>query len=405
MSVVGIAVPKQVEPRERRVALTPAIVERLTGRGHRVAVEHDAGLGASFDDDAYRRAGATVDDREAILAGSEVVAMVAGPRPDGETGGDPDTGPSVWSLLSDRHVVVGLHDPLWRPDRAAKLATTGATALSLDLIPRTTRAQAMDVLSSMATVAGYEAVLLAGSRLPALMPLLMTAAGTVPAAKVVVLGAGVAGLQAIATARRLGAIVEGYDVRPAAMEQIASLGARPITASGDTDGPARPTEDEGGYARSQGDEEAEVQRRLLTDHVAAADIVITTAAVPGAASPVLVTEAMVTAMDPGSVIVDLAAERGGNCELTEADVEVVHRGVTILGPTDLPSRSPVTASNLYATNMAAFLGHLAPDEELTLDADDEITAATLLARGGAVVHPRLVPEPDPSPADSGDTAR
>lgn len=384
MRVLRIAVARQVERGERRVALTPAAAGRLADDGHEIRVEHGAGARAGFTDDAYREAGAEVCDRAEALEASEIVCVVTGPP-------DPDHSPAeptLWSLLGPDHVLVGVQDSLWRPERAAKLATTGATVFGLDLMPRITRAQSMDVLSSMATVAGYEAALLAASRLPKLLPLLMTAAGTVPATRVLVLGAGVAGLQAIATARRLGAIVEGYDIRPAATEQIASLGARPI---GPAPSEADDAETEGGYARAQTSDDAEAQHRLLAEHVADADAVITTAAVPGRRSPVLVTASMVEAMAAGSVVIDLAAERGGNCELTVADTEIDHGGVAILGPTDLPSRAPVTASSLFAGNVTAFLRHLAPDGELVVDTDDEITAATLVATGGEVVPPTLEP--------------
>ncbi|NNE94844.1 MAG: NAD(P) transhydrogenase subunit alpha [Acidimicrobiales bacterium] len=366
-----VTVVKETAERERRVALTPVGVEKLTAAGHTVTAETGCGRSAGFTDEAYSAAGATVTDRDAALASGGVVVGIHAVR----TGIGPD------------HVVVGLVDPIWRPAAADRLAETGATVLSLELMPRITRAQSMDVLSSMATVAGYEAVLLAATRLPKMFPLLMTAAGTVPAARTVVLGAGVAGLQAIATARRLGSVVEAYDVRPAAAEQIESVGGKSIRLDLDT----AESEDVGGYARAQSDDTNLRQQELLAPYIADADIVITTAAIPGARSPELVTTAMVDPMRPGSVIVDLAAERGGNCSLTRADDEVVHNGVTVLGPTDLASRSATSASRMYSNNVVTYLTHLTGDNgELVLDVDDEITAGTLVARGGSVVHPNVI---------------
>ena len=373
-----IGVPREIVRRERRVALTPAGAATLIGEGHEVVVEVGAGMRAGFSDTAYREAGATIAQRAAVIGEGGVVVQVNGA--DGAELATPD-----WGSVGPGHVLVGLHDPLWRAERAAALVATGATVVSLDLIPRTTKAQSMDVLSSMATIAGYEAALLAATRIPRILPMMMTAAGTVTPARFVVLGAGVAGLQAIATARRLGAVVQGYDIRPAATEQIRSLGARAIEldlATADAEG-------EGGYAAAQTAELNRRQNELLTPYIAEADAVITTAAIPGAASPELVTTAMVEAMAAGSVVVDLAAERGGNCRLTVADDEVLHEGVLILGPTDLASRAPATASQMFSTNVIALLRHLAPDGELELDPDDEIIAGTTVGAGGVVSHPRV----------------
>ncbi len=365
-----VSVVKESGHRERRVALTPVGVEKLTKAGHTVVAEAGCGQAAGFTDEDYRASGAEVADRRSVLATAGVVVGID----------------VVRSGVGSDHVLVGLVDPLWRAAEVAELAATGATVLSLELIPRITRAQTMDVLSSTATVAGYEAVLMAASTLQKMFPLLMTAAGTVPAARTLVLGAGVAGLQAIATAKRLGSIVEGYDVRPAAAEQIESVGGRSIKLDLDTAG----SEDAGGYAKAQ---EAEVnlrQQQMLTPYVAGSDIVITTASIPGVRSPELVTAAMVEQMRPGSVIIDLAAERGGNCTLTEADRTVIHQGVTILGPTDLPSRSATTASKMFANNVISLLTHLCDEEGvLRIDTDDEITAGTLVAAGGRIVHPRV----------------
>lgn len=260
----------------------------------------------------------------------------------------------------------------------------------MDLVPRVTRAQTMDVLSSMATIAGYEAVLLAASRLPQMFPLMMTAAGTLAPARVLVLGAGVAGLQAIGTARRLGGVVEAYDVRPEAVEQIRSIGARAVDLDlSAAAGPNVPSSING-YAPTQSDNTAELQREMLTPHVAGADVVITAAAVPGRSSPVLVTAEMVDAMDAGTVLVDLAAERGGNCELTETDETVEHNGVTVLGPTDLPSRCARHASQMFSRNLVAFLEYLVPDKELVLGSDDEIISAMLVTHESAVVHADVI---------------
>ena len=289
--------------------------------------------------------------------------------------------------LTGEHIVIAMFDPLWRPEQASTLASCGATLISLELIPRITRAQSMDVLSSMATVAGTEAALLSARMLPKMFPLMMTAAGTVPAARVLVLGAGVAGLQAIATARRLGAIVEGYDVRPAAAEQIRSLGAKVVELDLETSD----SEDAGGYAKEQDATTAALQQEMLARHVAQADVVITTAAIPGAASPLLVTTEMVEAMAPGSVIIDMAAERGGNCELTRLDERVDHGGVIILGPSDLASGSSATASEMFTNNVLTLFAHLWNEETgLQFDLEDEITVGTLVAAAGDVVHPRVL---------------
>ncbi len=379
-----IAVPRQSQSRERRVAITPAGVTKLVADGHEVLVEVGAGLRAGIDDADFRAAGATVDQRVAVIGADGVIVQTVGPAIDELT--QPD-----WSRLGPDHVLVAVHDPLWDPGRAEALAGTGATIVSLDLIPRITRAQSMDVLSSMATVAGYQAVLLAAMRSPRLFPMMMTAGGTVPPARAVVLGAGVAGLQAIATSKRLGAVVEAYDIRPAAMEQIASVGAKPIELDLGSDD----AEDSGGYAKAQTEDVNRRQNEALLPYVADADVVISTAAIPGAASPELITTEMVEAMRPGSVIIDLAAERGGNCRLTDADGEVNHNGVLIVGPTDLPSRAAATSSLLFSNNVITFVRHLSDEgadgekPAIHWDFDDEITAETVVGHGGEVVHPRV----------------
>jgi len=370
-----IAVLREGLEQERRVALTPEAASKLIADGHTVAIEKDAGTRAGLPDQVYRDAGVTVaDDRRELIASAD--ALLAVTRPD------------VADLpgVGSKHALFCLLDPLWMPDPMAELAGTGASSLGLELVPRITRAQTMDVLSSMATVAGYQSVLTGAQRLPRMFPMLMTAAGTIPAARVFILGAGVAGLQAIATARRLGALVEGFDIRPAAAEQIRSLGAKAVELDLDT----ADSEDSGGYARAQGDDEQSRQRQALTPILAAADVVITTAAIPGVRSPELITAEMVEAMKPGSVVIDLAAARGGNCAVTVADEEVDHHGVTVLGPTRLESEAALSASHMFANNLVSLLRHLtADDTTLNLDPDDEITSAMLVTAGGSVVHERV----------------
>ena len=367
---VLITVLSETLPLERRVAISPAAAGKLVAAGHTVSVESGAGTAAGYLDADYAGVGAEIIEPGSAASRPGVVVGVN--RPDGAFTAD--------------HTVIALLDPVWQADATAKLAAGGATLISLEMIPRITRAQTMDVLSSMATVSGTEAVLLAAHKLPKLFPLMMTAAGTVPAAHVFVLGAGVAGLQAIATAKRLGAIVSAYDVRPAAAEQIRSLGARSIELDLDTDD----AEDDGGYARALDHDHEAREQAMLAAHIAEADVVITTAAIPGAASPRLVSKEMVESMRPGSVIVDMAAERGGNCEVTEADHEVHHGGVCVLGPTDLASGAAQSASEMFGTNLVNLIRHLAPDGELTIDLDDEITGEIVVATGGQVRHPRVL---------------
>lgn len=413
-----VGIPRELNSRERRVALTPTGAEKLIADGHRVVVEVGAGLTAGFSDDDYRDVGANIDQLSGVIGAEGLILNIEGPSSD-------RLSTPEWQRLNPRHTLVALHDPLWNADTVATLAETGVTTLALELMPRITRAQSMDVLSSMATVAGYEAVLLAATRAPTMWPMMMTAAGTIPPAKVVVLGAGVAGLQAIATARRLGAIVHAYDIRPAAAEQIASLGAKSIELDLETES----AEDAGGYAKKQTDETNKTQAQQLLPYVAEADAVITTASIPGAVSPELITTAMVEAMKPGAVIVDLAAERGGNCRLCQPDEEVVHNGVTIFGPTDLTSRAAATSSQMFSNNLVTLVRHLVEvsgsvtveydpddieyaslaeaesisaddfterlagglvdDELLRFDMNDEITTGSLITHDGQVVHPRV----------------
>lgn len=374
-----VGILTEVAERERRVALTPDGVARLTAAGHVVIAESGCGEESGSSDAKYVDAGASVVQRDEVLSDADVVLQVR------VTGTHP-TVDRVLSTLDDSSVLIGNVDPLWMAQNAASIASTGATVLALELVPRISRAQTMDVLSSQATVAGYEAVLLAATRAPRMFPMLMTAAGTVPPSRVFVLGAGVAGLQAIATARRLGAVVDAYDVRPAAAEQIRSVGGRAVEIDLET----VDEEDSSGYATEQTEDLNARQQRLLAPVISEADVVITTAAIPGAVSPELITAAMVDMMRPGSVVIDLAAERGGNCALTVADTEVVYNGVTILGPTDLPSRSPRDSSQMLSNNIVALLEYLVVDGELLIDAEDEVTSALLVARGGNVCHSRVL---------------
>ena len=354
-----IGVPTETAPGERRVALVPEAVRRLVQKGHEVLVEHGAGAGASLPDAAYEEAGARIVD-DAFAA--DVVVKVQKPRDE------------ELDRFADGTVLVGLLQPLTDPERVERLAARGVTAFALESVPRITRAQAMDALSSQATVAGYKAVLVAADRLPKFFPMLTTAAGTVRPAKVLVLGAGVAGLQAIATARRLGAQVFGFDIRPVVREQVESLGARFLDLG------VVGQETEGGYARELTPEEQARQQEELERRLPEFDVVVTTALIPGRPAPRLIPAAAVEAMAPGSVVVDLAAEAGGNCELTEPGAVVVRGGVTIVGETNLPSTMPVHASQLYARNVVSLLEHLAPEGELKLDFDDEITAGACVTR-------------------------
>ena len=372
-----VGIPKETWPGETRVAVIPAAVPGLLKAGLEVAVESGAGTAAGFTDEMYRAQGAALVSRPDLFKASDIVLQVRATPTDG-------------SSLRSGQTVIGFADPLGAPEAIRKLAPSGINLFSMELMPRITRAQSMDALSSMATIAGYKAVLLAATTLPRMFPMLMTAAGTISPARVFIMGAGVAGLQAISTARRLGAKVEAYDVRPAVKEQVQSLGAKFVELpleSGDA-------EDKGGYAKAQDETFYKRQREMMLKVVAASEVVITTALIPGKKAPILLTTEMVEAMAPGSVVVDLAAERGGNCELTRPDETVVHRGVTILGPSNPPALVPYHASQMYSKNITTFLAHLlgkdgASQPVLPINADDEITKETLLTRGGDVVHPRV----------------
>lgn len=373
-----LGIPREMTSGERRVALIPSHLAGLTSPqvGFSVLVQPGAGEAAGFLDGDYAAAGARiVESRDELFRESDVIAAVRAEA------GDADR-------LHDGQAVVGFADPLGNPERAADWARRGSRLFAMELIPRITRAQSMDALSSMATISGYKAVLLAATTLPRMFPMLMTAAGTITPARVLIIGAGVAGLQAIAVARKLGGVVHAYDVRPAAREQIESLGARAVDIGLDAD-----AEGTGGYAKALGDEFYRKQREALARAVVDSDVVITTAAVPGAKAPVLVTEEMLRGMRPGSVVVDLAAERGGNCERTRPDEEVHVDGVTILGPTNLPATVPFHASQMYSKNLSSLLIHLAKVGALNAppaETDDEIARGMLVTRGGKVVHPAVL---------------
>lgn len=374
-----VGVPTETFPGEQRVSVVPSTVAALEKTGFHVVVQRGAGTGAGFPDREYEEKGARlVDTAEELFREADVLLTVR------SLSGHGGRTPAELGFLREGQVLVGMLDPLATPAGVQAIAKTGATAFALELLPRITRAQSMDVLSSMATISGYKAVILAANTLPRLFPMLMTAAGTVSPAKVLVVGAGVAGLQAIATARRLGAVVEAYDVRDAAKEQVLSLGAKfvelPIEVAD--------AQDAGGYAKAQDESFYRRQRETMARVVAASDVVICTAAVPGRKAPVLVTAEAVNGMRKGSVIVDLAAEQGGNCELTRAGETVDHDGVKIVGPVNLAAGVPNHASQLYAKNLATFLAHAAKDGEVRTDAD-EILSGTLVSRGGEVVHPKV----------------
>ena len=380
MERLVVGVPTETYPGEARVALVPSAMRRLSDAGIDVVVEHNAGGRAGFPDESYATHGARIGTREDVF-GASIIAQVR------TSGMNPENDGDDLDLLQPGQVLVGMSDPLGSPEGVRRAADRRIISFALDLMPRITRAQSMDVLSSQATVTGYKAVLLAANRLPKMFPMLTTAAGTVPPAQVFVIGAGVAGLMAIATARRMGAVVQGYDVRPSAQEDIESLGARCVLL------PLQPgdAEDPAGYAKELGAAFYRRQQELIAQVVAGVDVVITTASIPGKKAPVLITEEAVLGMPAGSVIVDCAAERGGNCELTDPDDEVLTgNSVTIVGPTNLASTVPHEASLMYAKNMVAFLLHVVPEGELALDLEDEIIAGTLVTRDGEIVNPRVL---------------
>jgi H+-translocating NAD(P) transhydrogenase subunit alpha len=368
---VKVATPKELLHDEHRVALVPDTATRLIAARLDVAIQAGAGAEAFISDDAYQAAGAKVVTHGAdLLQDAQVVLKVQAPMP------------SEVTLLAKGSLLISFLQPATQGDIVKALASRGVTAFSLELLPRISRAQSMDALSSQASAAGYKAVLMAGERLGKFFPMMMTAAGTVAPARVLVMGAGVAGLQAIATARRLGAVVSSYDVRPAVKEEVQSLGATFIELQ------LEAQEGEGGYAREQSEEFLRKQRELIGEHVARSDVVITTAAVPGRRAPLLVTGDMVRAMRPGSVIVDLASETGGNVELTKAGEDVDVNGVTIIGTRNIPSTMPLATSQLYARNVANLLLHLVKDNAINLDFEDEITKGACVTHDGEIVNER-----------------
>jgi NAD(P) transhydrogenase subunit alpha len=375
-----VGVPAETYPCERRVALVPGAASTLVGAGLEVLVEQGAGVNAGFPDVAFVEHGARIaPDRTRLFSLADVILQVHG------LGANAEVGRADLELMRTAQVVIGLLDPLGAPEAAQELAETGVTAFALELLPRIARAQPMDALTSMATVAGYKAGLMAAEALPKMCPMMITAAGTISPARVLVVGAGVAGLQAIATCRRLGAVVQAYDVRPAAKAQVESLGAKFLEIEMETGS----TETSSGYARAMGEEFYRRQREMMSQAVSESDVVITTAVSPGSKAPILVTDEMVQGMRPGSVILDLAAERGGNCELTRPGERVETHGVTILGPVILPSSIPYHASQMYARNVTAFVQNLVDDGNLRLNSEDQIIRDTLLSHRGEVVSPEV----------------
>lgn len=373
-----IGVPKETFPGERRVALVPAAVKPLAKLGLDLIVETGAGMPSGYADADYAQAGATIaSTRAEVFQKADLIAQIRA------AGANPNAGSADLPLYRQGQCIFAQCDPLTDPRAMQSIADKGAAVFALEMVPRITRAQSMDVLSSMATIAGYKAVLLAASHLPQLFPMMMTAAGTLAPARVFIIGAGVAGLQAISTARRLGAVVQAYDVRPDVKEQCESLGAKFVELE------LKGAEGQGGYAKEMGEDFLRRQRELMLKVVAASDVVITTAAVPGKKAPTLLTAEMVQAMPAGSVVVDIAAERGGNCELTHPGQTITAHNVTIIGPLNLPSDIPRHASQMFSNNILALLKTMVKDGKLTLKVGDEVIAGTLMTRSGKVVHPKI----------------
>jgi NAD(P) transhydrogenase subunit alpha len=372
-----IGVPRETYPGEQRVAMIPALLPSLHKAGFEVWIESGAGEAAGFPDPEYQDSGAHLTpSRDELFAKADILLQAR------TAGANPRFNEDLPRLRSGQ-ILVGLMEPLWRAEVMPQLAQRGVTAFAMELMPRISRAQSMDVLSSMATIVGYKAVLLTASHLPRMFPLLMTAAGTLQPTRVFVIGAGVAGLQAIATARRLGAIVEGYDIRPAVKQEVESLGAKFVSLGLESEEAQEAT----GYARAFDEAFYRRQQQLLTSVIARNDVVITTAMVPGQRAPLLITREMVRTMRPGSILIDLAAEWGGNCELTRAGETITEYGVTIMGPVNLASTIPFHASQLYSRNIANFLNLLFKEGRLNLE--DEITRSTLVTYEGEIVHPRV----------------
>ncbi|MFP4102882.1 Re/Si-specific NAD(P)(+) transhydrogenase subunit alpha [Coleofasciculus sp.] len=368
-----IALVKEIEVGENRVALIPDIVARLVKQGLEIWVENGAGEASFFSDRAYEEAGATlVSDPGKLWAEADVIVKVGIPKDD------------EINQMREGSTLISFLSPLGKPEVAQKLANRKVTAFSMELIPRTSRAQSMDALSSQAGVAGYKAVLIAAAALPKFFPMLTTAAGTIKPSKVFILGAGVAGLQAIATARRLGAMVEAFDIRPAVKEEVQSLGAKFVEVDLQED-----TVAEGGYAKEVSDAAKQRTQEVIAEQVKQSDVVITTAQVPGKKAPLLVTEEMVEQMSPGSVIVDLAAEQGGNCAVTEAGKDIVRHGVTVIGPINVPSSMPTHASQMYAKNISTLLQYLVKEGQLQLNFEDDIVDSTCITHGGEIRNQRV----------------
>ena len=375
-----VGVPKEIYPGERRVALTPVVVPMLAKAGLEVVVESGAGEKAGYLDAQYQEKGGKIlSDRNSVFSQSDIVVQVLGHGANDKTGG------SDLELMRKGQVLIGFLRPLASAETVQQIAHTGVSAYAVELMPRTTRAQSMDALSAMASIAGYKAVIVVADELPRIFPMMTTAAGTITPSRILVIGAGVAGLQAIATAKRLGAVVSAYDVRPAVKEQVQSLGGRFVELPLET----KDAQDAGGYAKAQDEAFYAKQRDLLGKVIAESDAVITTAAVPGKKAPILVTEAMVKGMAPGSVILDLAAERGGNCELTHPGEKTVQYGVTIIGPINLAAGAPFHSSQVYARNLTAFLQNLVKDGKVRPPESDDIIRDTLLTQGGEVINARV----------------
>ncbi len=375
-----IGIPKETLKGERRVALIPAAIAPLDKAGLEVEVEAGAGESAGFVDEEYRNKGALViSGRKELFEKSDIILQVR------SLGANPESGLDDLQLMRPGQVIAGFSEPFTALDAVKALAEKKVTSFSMELIPRITRAQSMDALSSMATVAGYKAVLMAAGELVRMFPMFMTAAGTITPARIFIIGAGVAGLQAIATAKRLGAVVSAYDLRPAVKEQVESLGGRFIELELDIG----ESEDKGGYAKEMDDQFYKKQREMMAKVVMESDVVITTAAVPGKKAPILITADMVRSMGRGSVLIDLAAERGGNCELTEPGRRIETDGVTIIGPLNLPSTIPYHASQMYAKNISAFLLNMIKEGALKLDMEDEIVHETLVTHDGEIVNERI----------------
>jgi NAD(P) transhydrogenase subunit alpha len=377
---IAVGIVAESAPGERRVAMAPGAIGVLNKTGVELIMESEAGLRAGFPDSEYVEKGVRIaGSREEVFRSADAILQVRG------LGANPETGGADLALFRRGQTAIGFGEPLTSVEAARQLAASGVNFLAMELMPRITRAQSMDALSSMATIAGYKAVLIAADTLPRMFPMLMTAAGTVTPARVLVIGAGVAGLQAIATAKRLGAVVSGYDIRTAVKEQVESLGARFVVLEMGDAG----AEDKGGYAKAMDEEFYRRQRELMGGVLAQQNVVITTAAVPGKKAPILITSEMVGRMAPGSAIVDIAAERGGNCELTRPGETVECGGVSIIGPLNLASTIPYHASQMYARNIATFLKYLIKDGALNLDREDEIVRETLVTYAGEVVHPKV----------------